>query len=163
VRRVRDNELNELKSSPGGIETREGADIHLIRRTSMPIARISVRRGWTGEDKAALLEAVHSAMVEALKIPERDRNQRLDEYEPENFIVPPGRTDRFALVEITLFAGRSLDAKRNLYAQIVKRVGRLGVDPMDVFIVLYEPPLENWGIRGGIPASEVDLGFKVDV
>jgi phenylpyruvate tautomerase PptA (4-oxalocrotonate tautomerase family) len=22
---------------------------------------------------------------------------------------------------------------------------------------------ENWGIRGGVPASEVELGFKVDV
>lgn len=26
-----------------------------------------------------------------------------------------------------------------------------------------EPAMENWGIRGGQPASEVDLGFKVDV
>jgi phenylpyruvate tautomerase PptA (4-oxalocrotonate tautomerase family) len=32
-----------------------------------------------------------------------------------------------------------------------------------VFIVLNEIPLDNWGIRGGIPASEVDLGFKVGV
>jgi hypothetical protein len=23
--------------------------------------------------------------------------------------------------------------------------------------------VENWGIRGGVPASEVDLGFEVDV
>jgi hypothetical protein len=30
-------------------------------------------------------------------------------------------------------------------------------------IVLLEPPLENWGIRGGRPASEVDLGFKIDI
>jgi hypothetical protein len=29
--------------------------------------------------------------------------------------------------------------------------------------VLNEVPLENWGIRGGQPASEVDLGFKVNV
>jgi phenylpyruvate tautomerase PptA (4-oxalocrotonate tautomerase family) len=42
-------------------------------------------------------------------------------------------------------------------------MGRLGVNPMDVFILLHEPPMENWGIRGGIPASEVDLGFKLNV
>jgi hypothetical protein len=26
-----------------------------------------------------------------------------------------------------------------------------------------EPPLDNWGIRGGQPASEVDLGFNLQV
>jgi hypothetical protein len=30
-------------------------------------------------------------------------------------------------------------------------------------IILLEPPMDNWGIRGGKPASEVDLGFKIDV
>ncbi|MBW1786628.1 MAG: tautomerase family protein [Deltaproteobacteria bacterium] len=129
----------------------------------MPLAKISIMKGWRREDKQALHEAVHAAMVKALKIPEHDRNQRIDEYAPEDFIVPPGRTERYTLVEITLFAGRSLDAKKQLYGEIVKGLGKLGVEPNDVFIVLYEPPMENWGIRGGIPASEVDLGFKVEV
>jgi phenylpyruvate tautomerase PptA (4-oxalocrotonate tautomerase family) len=39
----------------------------------------------------------------------------------------------------------------------------LGIAPSDVFIVVLEPPLENWGIRGGVPASEVDLGFNLKV
>jgi hypothetical protein len=29
--------------------------------------------------------------------------------------------------------------------------------------MLNEQVLENWGIRGGIPADEVQLGFKVDL
>jgi hypothetical protein len=29
-------------------------------------------------------------------------------------------------------------------------------------IILLEPHLENWGVRGGIPASEIDFGFKID-
>jgi hypothetical protein len=32
-----------------------------------------------------------------------------------------------------------------------------------VLIALREVALENWGIRGGTPASDVDLGFEVDV
>lgn len=28
---------------------------------------------------------------------------------------------------------------------------------------LMESAPENWGIRGGVPASEVDLGFRIDV
>jgi phenylpyruvate tautomerase PptA (4-oxalocrotonate tautomerase family) len=39
----------------------------------------------------------------------------------------------------------------------------LGVDPRDVLIVLNEIPLENWGIRGGQSAADVDLGFALDV
>ncbi|HCS20286.1 MAG TPA: hypothetical protein DIW47_06940 [Bacteroidetes bacterium] len=36
-------------------------------------------------------------------------------------------------------------------------------DCEDITIVVYELPMENWGIRGGKPANEVNLGFKVDV
>jgi phenylpyruvate tautomerase PptA (4-oxalocrotonate tautomerase family) len=39
----------------------------------------------------------------------------------------------------------------------------LGVPSDDIKITLIEVPPENWGIRGGQPASEVDLGFKIEV
>jgi hypothetical protein len=32
-----------------------------------------------------------------------------------------------------------------------------------VLIVLHEQPMENWGVDGGTPANEVDVGFKVDI
>lgn len=34
---------------------------------------------------------------------------------------------------------------------------------LDSGIILHEPAVENWGIRGGRPASEVDLGFEVNM
>ena len=129
----------------------------------MPLARISIRKGRTADEKKALLDAIHASMIEALKIPENDRNQRIREYADEDFIIPPERTAKYTLIEIIMFPGRSIEAKRHLYQSLVKNLAELGTDLMDVFIVLYEPPMENWGIRGGIPASEVDLGFKVDV
>ena len=54
-------------------------------------------------------------------------------------------------------------AKRRLYQALVRNLGELGVAPADVFVVLHEPPMDNWGIRGGQMASEVDLGFEVGV
>lgn len=39
----------------------------------------------------------------------------------------------------------------------------IGIEPPDILIVLHEIPLGNWGVRGGVPASEVNLGFKVEV
>jgi phenylpyruvate tautomerase PptA (4-oxalocrotonate tautomerase family) len=40
---------------------------------------------------------------------------------------------------------------------------KIGIDAMDISIIVYDVPLENWGIRGGIPACDLDLGFKVNV
>ena len=129
----------------------------------MPLAKIEVRKSRPAFEVEALMEAVYQAQREALKIPEGDRQIRYIEHKPEHFAVPPGRTENFTLVDITLFPGRSLDAKRSLYQSIVRRFGELGIAPTDVFIVLNEPPLDNWGLRGGFPASEIDIGFKLDV
>jgi phenylpyruvate tautomerase PptA (4-oxalocrotonate tautomerase family) len=62
-----------------------------------------------------------------------------------------------------IFAGRSLQAKRGLYKAIVKNLSEIGVPATDIKIIVVEVPAENWGLRGGLPASEIDLGFKVDV
>jgi phenylpyruvate tautomerase PptA (4-oxalocrotonate tautomerase family) len=129
----------------------------------MPLIRIEILEGWLSADKAGLLDAIHAAAVEALRIPDEDRTQILTEHPADAFEIPPGKGERFTLIEITMFAGRSLDAKRHLYRAVVRNLGRLGVPPSDVLIVLHEVALENWGIRGGTPASDVDLGFEVDV
>jgi hypothetical protein len=54
-------------------------------------------------------------------------------------------------------------AKRALYQAILRNLAALGVPALDIKIALIETPPENWGIRGGMPASEIDLGFKIDV
>ena len=129
----------------------------------MPLAKIEVRKSWAPEQVQAIIEAVYQAQREALKVPEGDRQVRYIEHKPDHFHIPPGKTENYTLIEITIFAGRSLEAKRSLYQAIVKNLGAVGITPSDVFIVLHEVALENWGIRGGVPASEVDLGFKVNV
>ncbi len=129
----------------------------------MPLVKIETRKSWRASQKKEIMEAIHSAMREALKIPENDRDIRFHEYHPEDFQVSPDKTENYILVEISMFTGRSLQAKKKLYQFIVANLGKLGILASDVFIVLHEVPLENWGIRGGIPASEVDLGFKVGI
>jgi len=129
----------------------------------MPLVKIETRKSWSASQKWEIMEAIHSAMREALKIPENDRDIRFHEYHPEYFQVTPDKTENYILVEISMFTGRSLQAKKELYQSIVANLDKLGILASDVFIVLHEVPLENWGIRGGIPASEIDLGFKVGV
>jgi phenylpyruvate tautomerase PptA (4-oxalocrotonate tautomerase family) len=129
----------------------------------MPVAKIEVRRSRPEHEVQALMEAVYQAQREALLVPEDDRQIRYIEHKAERFAVPPDKSENYVFVEILLFPGRSLEAKRKFYASIVRRFAELGIVPSDVFIVLHEPPMENWGIRGGQPASDVDLGYDVDV
>ena len=128
----------------------------------MPNTLIATRSGWI-TDPAAVIDAVQSALREALKIPEWHRTLRLIEHLASHFAVPPDRGEKFTLVEVTMFSGRSMGTKRTLYQALVRNLAALGVPSHDIKITLIEIPPENWGLRGGMPASELDLGFKIDV
>ena len=75
----------------------------------MALARIEIVEGRTAEERAAMIEAVRAALSEALRAPADDPVVRLAEYPREEFLLPyPERhSDRYTLVEITMFAGRS--------------------------------------------------------
>lgn len=128
----------------------------------MPVARINARRSWSPTEVEALIDAVYLAQREALAVPQDDRNIRYVEHRPEHFAVPSTATDRFVLVEIALYPGRSDDAKRRLQLGIVERFGALGIAPSDVFVILSEPPLANWAVAG-IPGADREVPFALDV
>lgn len=128
----------------------------------MPCVRIATGT-WAVGSEMKLIEAVQSALVSAFKIPEWDRDVVLDLYEANRRIVSHGRSDRYTRIEIIGIAARSLDAKRALFKAIADNLGTVGVPRSEMRIFLVEPPAESWGIKGGVLASEADLGFKVDV
>ena len=129
----------------------------------MPNVKVSLIKGRSKEEKKALSDAIHAALIDAFKIPENDRNMRIFEFEPEDFDIPQEKSLKYTLIEIDAFPGRTLDAKRKLYQTVVRNLNELGIEPGDISIIIKEPPLDNWGIQGGKPASEIDLGFKLDV
>ena len=128
----------------------------------MPSTRIATGT-WARGREGKVIEAVQAALVDALRLPVKDRDVVLDIYDETTRIVMTGRSQRYTRVEITLFAGRSMEAKRTLYKMIVANLAELGVPETEIKTVLMEVPAENWGLRGGRPASELDLGFKIDV
>jgi phenylpyruvate tautomerase PptA (4-oxalocrotonate tautomerase family) len=131
----------------------------------MPSVLIEVRRRYTQEEETRLIDGVHGALREAFKIPPDDRTVRLVVHEPHRFACPPDKEkpDAFTHISIDAFVGRSLNAKRALYSGIVGNLAPLGIPPDHVTIVLHEIPRENWGLRGGQAASDVDLGFTIEV
>jgi phenylpyruvate tautomerase PptA (4-oxalocrotonate tautomerase family) len=129
----------------------------------MPLVKIETRRWMTADVKRSVLAAVHAALVAAFKVPDDDRNQRVIEYDADDFVSAPGKGERFTIVTIDAFAGRSLDAKRQLYKEMASKLAPLGIPPADLVVVVNDVPLDNWGVRGGQAACDINLGFKVQV
>jgi phenylpyruvate tautomerase PptA (4-oxalocrotonate tautomerase family) len=129
---------------------------------AMPCVRIATGK-WAVGQEMKLIEAVQSALVSAFKIPEGDRDVVLDLYDDNRRIVAAGRSERYTRVEIIGIAARSLEAKRALFKTIADKLESVGVPRNETRIFLIEPPPTSWGIKGGVLASEADLGFKIDV
>ncbi|SDJ40528.1 Tautomerase enzyme [Frankineae bacterium MT45] len=131
----------------------------------MPSVLIEVRRRYSAREEVALMDAVHDALVFAFRIPPEDKDVRLIAHEPHRFACSPrlAQPEFFTLVSIDCFAGRSVQAKRTLYAGIVDHLAELGIPRDHVTITLRESPTENWGIRQGQAACDIQLGFDVHV
>ena len=127
----------------------------------MPLVKIELKKGREKSELIKIKDVVMDAIVEGLKLPSDDRNIRVMEYEEEFFTL---NNPYEILIEITMFSGRTVDTKKKLYKTIVERVESTKLlKKENIFIVLNEQSLENWGIKGGTIATEVNLGFKVDI
>lgn len=129
----------------------------------MPVVKVHRLQGRPAEENRGVFAAVHEALVAAFKTPDHDRNHLLFELDGAHFERPTDRTDAYTLIEILAFPGRSIEAKRALYAGIAERLGKLGIPPADVFVILSEPPLENWSVRNGLASSDARPNFKLEV
>ena len=131
----------------------------------MPAVLIEVRRPYSPAEEAAIMDAVHAALVEAFQVPAHDRNIRLIAHDPARFASPPAveQPEFRTIVTIDCFAGRSVDAKRALYRAIADGLEAVGIPGKYVTTILHEIPRENWGLVGGLAAIDADLGFNVNV
>lgn len=110
-----------------------------------------------------LSDTLHSCIVEAFTYPTNKRAHRFFYLDQEDFYYPEGRSERYTIIEISLFEGRSVESKKNLYRLIFERFEReLEIAPNDVEITLTETPLHNWGIRGK-SADELVLNYKIQI
>jgi len=127
----------------------------------MPIVRIETKTGKSKDFKRKLMDTVHESMVECLQIPVDDKNIRLLTYEPDCFDAKPPYE---YFIEITMFAGRTKETKDRLFKSLAEKLhDALGINPQSVFIVINEQATNNWGIRGGISASDVKFDFRIDI
>jgi phenylpyruvate tautomerase PptA (4-oxalocrotonate tautomerase family) len=127
----------------------------------MPCIRIETTEGWLAGRNQALFDGIDRALVEVLGVPPGDSLMRLVCHEAAAIRLPRSADPCFVLMEVSLFAGRSMPTKRALYRALTDAVAALGVAPEQVTVALYEVALENWGIRDGRPASEIVFDFPI--
>jgi phenylpyruvate tautomerase PptA (4-oxalocrotonate tautomerase family) len=122
----------------------------------MPLVTLTVRRPKSREFKAAVLDAVHAALV-AAGVPQKDLFQRVLELGEDDFRfdgeypdLTRSRTADFVLVEVLFSVGRSVKVKRKIVADLIAGVTRApGLHADDVMICFKETGWENWSFAGG--------------
>ncbi|MFN9187677.1 MAG: tautomerase family protein [Betaproteobacteria bacterium] len=121
----------------------------------MPFIRSAVKRGTTPEQKQAIVDGIHQALVESIGMPNDELFNLVSEYEPENFFYDRkfngiSRSDNLVVIEITMRRGRSDAMKKALYANIAANLEKLGkISPKDVFIFTHENDYSDWSVGNG--------------
>lgn len=131
----------------------------------MPLVRIDLVKGRSDAQVRAVADAVHSAVVEVLAVPERDRFQIVTEHEPSRVIALDAglgfeRSDGTVMIQIFTQTGRTTAVKQQLYAAIAASLARVGVAGEDVFVGYVENTPADWSFGfGRAQYIEGDLGI----
>lgn len=128
----------------------------------MPIVHITMTDRWSAQEARGISDAIHQALVDAFRIPDHDYIHRIHRCGAEELVLAAGKSDRFVLVEMTIFPGRSTRAKESLYARIAANLERFGIAAADILVALLELPMGDWGVRGQ-SGEKVQLGFSTQV
>lgn len=121
----------------------------------MPFIKSAVKRGTTSEQKQAVVDGVHQALVESIGMPSEELFNLISEYEPDNFFYDRrfngiARSDNLVVIEITMRRGRSDAMKRALYANIAANLEKMGaISPKDIFIFMHENDYSDWSVGNG--------------
>jgi 4-oxalocrotonate tautomerase len=121
----------------------------------VPLVKLYLRKGKSPEYLRSVADAVHQALVAQANVPADDRFQIIHQLDADALIAHPSyggvtRSDDLIIIEITLNAGRTVETKKSLYADIARRLQQAAdVRPDDVLVSLVEVTKENWSFGGG--------------
>lgn len=115
------------------------------------------------KNKDKMSDVIHSCIVDGFKFPPDKKFQRFFPLNTDDFYFPTDRTEKYTIIEVSIFEGRSVEAKKEFIGLIYKRFReQLDILENDIEITIFETPKSNWGIRG-LPGDELTLNYKVNV
>ena len=120
----------------------------------MPLQRIDVVEGRSDEQRRAIADAVHRALVESIGVPQDDRFQVVTEHSRAGLVFAPAylgiRHEDPVLVQLTISSGRTTEQKQRLYARLAELLEAAGVRRADVIVNLVEVAREDWSFGDGV-------------
>ena len=134
----------------------------VFKANFMPQVKIYGLQSQLNPMKAKLSDVIHSCMMDAFQYPAEKRFHRFFPMLPEDFIYALDRSPRYTIVELSMFEGRSVEAKKQFIRLMFDRFKGLDIEPNDLEIIIYETPKHNWGFRG-LPGDEHALNYNVNV
>lgn len=113
--------------------------------------------------KETLSNVIHSCIMEAFELPADKKFHRFFPMDREDFYFSSGRTEAYTIIEISVFEGRTKEAKKRLIRLLFERINNeFNISSQDIEITIFETPKHNWGIRG-VPGDELELNYKVNI
>jgi 4-oxalocrotonate tautomerase family enzyme len=101
--------------------------------------------------------------MEAFEYPFDKKFHRFFPMDKEEFYFANGRTEAYTVVEISIFEGRTVEAKKRLIKLLFDQINNeLNISHQDIEITIFETPKHNWGIRG-LPGDELVLNYEVNI
>lgn len=130
----------------------------------MPQAKIYGIRENLVPIRDALSKAVNDSISDAFEFPAERKLQRFFPMDREDFIFPDHeRSERYTIIEIKTFEGRSVETLKDLVSQIIRRVNSAtGIEPRDIDVIIDQQPRHAWGLMGE-NGDEINLSYKVKV
>jgi phenylpyruvate tautomerase PptA (4-oxalocrotonate tautomerase family) len=130
----------------------------------MPQAKIYGLREHLVPVRDAMSDAVNESISVAFSFPRERRLQRFFPMDKADFIYPHHeRSERYTIIEIETFQGRSKDVLKRLVREIYARVpAATGIEPRDIDVIISEQPKHAWGLMGE-PGDEIKLTYKVEI
>jgi phenylpyruvate tautomerase PptA (4-oxalocrotonate tautomerase family) len=120
----------------------------------MPFLRFDMLEGRTDEELATLLDAAHRAVLDAFKVPLRDRYQIVHEHKPSRVRIEDtglgiDRTKNVILVHVTT-RPRTRAEKTDFYRRLCDELQKdCGIAPTDVVVTFVENTDEDWSFGLG--------------
>ncbi|WP_426765895.1 tautomerase family protein [Pseudarthrobacter sp. 1G09] len=120
----------------------------------MPLVRIDVNEGRTPDELQRLSRGIHDAILAEYGIPERDYFHILTEHSKGQLVAQDAglgfeRTGGVVMIQIFTQAGRSQEAKQQLFAAVAGKLSEVGVAGEDVFIGYVENTAGDWSFGYG--------------
>ena len=113
--------------------------------------------------KEQLSDVIHSCVVEALVFPEDKRFHRFFPMKEEDIFYPSSRSRAYTIIEIIMIEGRTVETKKRLIRLLFERIRKeLGIQAVDIEVVIQEAPAYQFGFRG-MTGDEMLLDYKVEV